>query len=78
MPKEFVAHKFRMGDVEDPDLYAAEPIMQWQQSEMGQWIMQRAVEQPSWHRSIAAHGYQFEIRAKLQDIDYTYWALKWG
>jgi hypothetical protein len=80
MTKEIVVHEFRMGDVEDPNLYAAEPIIQWQQSESGQWIMERAVDQPSWHRSTdpATYGYRFEIRAKLKDIDYTYWVLKWG
>ena len=45
--REIVVHEFTMGDVDDPDLYAGEPLWQWQQSEEGQWIMDHAVETPS-------------------------------
>ena len=75
-----IVYRFTMGDVEDPDLYAAEPLYQWQNSEMGQWIMERAVETPEWHRMADSYnyGYQYTIVAKLKDIDYTWWTLKWG
>ena len=77
---KLVVHRFRMGDVEDPDLYAAEPLIRWQESEMGKWIMERAVDTPEWHRmaDVANYGYQYAIVAKLKDIDYTWWTLKWG
>jgi len=77
---KIVVHRFRMGDVEDPDLYAGEPLWKWQQSEMGQWIMERAVDTPEWHRraDMMQYGYEYAIIAKLKDIDYTFWALKWG
>jgi hypothetical protein len=77
---KIVVHRFRMGDVEDPDLYAAEPLLQWQESEMGKWVMERAVDTPEWHRHAdhTTFGYQFAIVAKLKDVDYTFWALKWG
>lgn len=75
-----VVHRFRMGDVEDPDLYAAEPLYKWQQSEMGQWVMKRAVDTPEWHRQhdMLQYGYEFAVVAKLKDIDYTFWTLKWS
>jgi hypothetical protein len=75
-----VVHRFRMGDVEDPDLYAAEPLYQWQESEMGQWVMERAVDTPEWHRHAdpMTFGYQYAIVAKLKDVDYTWWTLKWA
>jgi hypothetical protein len=78
--KDVVVHTFRMGDVEDPDLYAAEPLYQWQQSEAGQWVMENAVGIPEWHRrvDIASYGHQYSVVAKLTDKHYTYWALKWG
>jgi hypothetical protein len=41
MPRVKV-HEFNLGDVEDPDLYAAEPIMAWQNTEAGQWVMQHS------------------------------------
>jgi hypothetical protein len=77
---KIVVHRFRMGDVEDPDLYAAEPLLEWQNSEMGQWVMERAVDTPEWHRhaDLVTYGYQFSIVAKLKDVDYTFWVLKWG
>jgi hypothetical protein len=75
-----VVHRFRMGDVEDPDLYAAEPLWKWQTSEMGKWVMDRAVITPEWRRQTDHLSYhlQYIIVAKLKDIDYTFWQLKWG
>ena len=75
-----IVHRFNMGDVEDPDLYAAEPLWQWQQSEIGKWVMERAVVTPEWHRQHDAMmwGYNYAIVAKLKDIDYTFWVLKWA
>jgi hypothetical protein len=75
-----VVHRFRMGDVEDPDLYAGEPLWNWQQSEMGKWVMSKAVDTPEWHRQHDQfnYGYQYAIVAKLKDVDYTWWQLKWG
>lgn len=72
-------HEFTMGDVEDPDLYAAEPIWQWQQSEMGRWVMEHAVETPFWHRYAdpSMYGYKYYIIARLKEQDQTYWALRW-
>ena len=73
-------HRFTLGDVEDPDLYAAEPLLEWQRSEKGAWVMAHAVESPVWHRMIdhSSFGYCFVIRAKLKDVDYTFYQLKWS
>ena len=73
-------HEFRMGDVEDPDLYAAQPLWDWQESEIGKWVMDRAVDTPEWHRQSdpITFGHQYVILAKLKDIDYTAWQIKWG
>ena len=77
---KIVVHSFTMGDVEDPDLYAAEPLLKWQNSDQGQWVMAHALETPVWHRHQDYHlyGYRYAITAKLMGRDYTYWALKWG
>jgi len=80
-PLTVVCHHFSMGDVEDPDLYAAEPLWNWQQTEMGKWIMANAVPQtPTWHRYIdhTRYGYQYVIKAELSPKNYTYWWIKWG
>ncbi len=76
--REIVVHEFTMGDVEDPDLYAGEPLWNWQQSEMGQWIMTNAVETPSWYRipDVMQYGYRYEIRAKLSGARLTEYLLR--
>ena len=78
--REVMVHEFTMGDVEDPDLYAAEPLWKWQQSEEGAWIMENAVETPSWYRipDQMQYGYRYEIRAKLSGARLTEWLLKYG
>ena len=76
--REIVVHEFTMGDVEDPDLYAAEPLQKWQQSEEGQWIMAHAAETPSWYRipDQLQYGYKFQVRAKLTGARLTEWLLR--
>ena len=76
--REVVVHEFTMGDVEDPDLYAAEPLWKWQQSEAGQWVMTHAVETPSWYRipDQLQYGYKYQIRAKLTGARLTEYLLR--
>jgi hypothetical protein len=73
-------HSFAMGDVEDPDLYAAQPLYDWEHSEQGEWVMNNAVETPSWHRmpDPYGYGYRYEVRAKLQGARLTEWLLRHG
>lgn len=72
-------HEFNMGDVEDPDLYAAGPLSEWQNSESGKWVMENAAESPFWHRVInpSTFGWTYYIIARLKEQDQTYWTLKW-
>lgn len=75
-----VVHEFSIGDVEEPDLYAAQPLYNWEKSQQGQWIMANAVETPSWHRlaDSTLMGYKYQIRAKLQGVKLTEWLLRYG
>ena len=75
---ELVVHEFMLSDVDDPDLYAAEPIVEWQHSEMGKWVMTHAVETPSWHRhpDMLQYGYRYQIRAKLMGARLTEFLLR--
>ena len=75
-----VVHKFRLSDVEDPEIYAAQPIYEWQQTEVGQWVMAHSKPEPSWNISIdyQSYGYQVRIVAELNDIDTTYYHLKYA
>ena len=75
-----VVHRFRMGDVEDPDLYAAQPLYEWQESEAGKFVMQNAVGQPEWHRNVdnASFGYQYAVVAELEKKKLSEFYLKFG
>lgn len=72
-------HEFTMGDVEDPELYAAHPLWEWQQSEQGQWVMEHAVETPYWISAAdyTTYGYKVKVMARLSDPDKTFWTLKY-
>lgn len=72
-------HTIRIGDVEDPDLYVAEPIWKWQQTEAGKWIMENSIPTPSWHRHVDynTYGYLYSIRAYLTPKKLTYYKLKY-
>jgi hypothetical protein len=72
-------HEFTTGDVEDPDLYAAQPLWEWQNTEAGKWVMEHSVESPFWHRMTDPnmYGYKYYIIARFKEQDQTYWALKW-
>ena len=78
--REIVVHEFTLGDVEDPDLYAAQPLCDWQDSEMGKWIIEHAVETPSWYRipDQLQYGYKYQVRAKLMGPRLTEWLLRHG
>jgi hypothetical protein len=73
-------HHFSMGDVEDPDLYAAQPLWEWQESEKGKFIMEHAIDKPEWHRHTDPYqyGYQYVIVAELEKKKLTEYYLKFG
>jgi hypothetical protein len=75
-----VVHTFTMGDVEDPDLYAAEPMCKWQESEQGKFVMENAVDQPEWHRHLdhTSYGYKYAITAELEAKKLSEFYLRWG
>jgi hypothetical protein len=75
-----VVHTFTMGDVEDPDLYAAEPMWKWQDSEQGKFVMEHAVDQPEWHRQLdhTSYGYKYAITAELEAKKLSEFYLRWG
>jgi len=78
--KEVVVHEFSMGDVEDPDLYAAQPLYDWEKSDIGQWVMKNAADTPTWYRMAdpISYGYKYQIRAKLMGPSLTEWLLRYG
>lgn len=49
-----------MGDVEDPDIYAAQPIYEWQQTEQGTWAMEHAHDL-TYYIGADPHGFGYLI-----------------
>jgi hypothetical protein len=77
--RDVCVHEFFMADVDDPDIYAADPILKWQNSKSGQWIMANAVEPPYWlqHLDHNSWGFRYKIMARLSEQNETYWRLRW-
>lgn len=73
-----LVHKFTLGDVDDPEIYAAQPIWEWQQTEAGQWVMENSVD-TYWARHTDPHtyGYQYKIVAILTESNATWFKLKY-
>ena len=76
--KTVVVHKFNMSDVEDPDLWAAQSLVEFEVSEKGQWVMDNTIE-PTWNRNPDAHnyGWQYTITTKMTEEQLTYYKLKY-
>jgi len=74
-----VVHKFSMGDVDDPDMYASLPIYDWQQTEAGKYCMKNSVEQL--HYTIGPDmnnhwGFQVQVFGVFTEKDYMFFKLK--
>lgn len=77
--RQILFHSFNMGDVEDPEIYAAHPIWEWQQTEHGQWVMQHCAE-PAYRIGAdpSQMGYKITLYGDLSDEDAVFHTLKWG
>lgn len=73
-----IFYEFILGDVEDPNIYAAEPILEWQKTEHGQWIMSHC-KNLTYHiyPDFATFGNKISICGKLSADDEVYYRLKY-
>lgn len=71
-------HTILLADVDDPDLYVAEPIYKWQQTEAGKYVMEHSCPKANWHRhiNVATYWYEYFITAYFTPEQLTYWKLK--
>ena len=78
--RDVCVHEITMGDVEDPDLWVASPIWEWQQTEPGKFIMEHAEEPPYWtqHVDYVTYGHKYRITARLSEQNETFWRLLCG
>jgi len=72
-------HQIKLGDVEDPELYVAEPIFEWKETEKGKFVMKNSLVAPSLHRMVdhLHYGYTYNIVAYFDEKAYTYYRLKY-
>jgi hypothetical protein len=77
--QKITLHTFTIGDVEDPYLYAAQPIYEWQQTEHGRWCMEHAIGEPVFwcQPDPNTFGFRIVIECELEEKDCTYLRLKW-
>ena len=72
-------HTFTMGDVEDVDIYVAQPIYEWQQTEKGRWVMEHASDLRYWtNPDLASFGYKISITGNIEEKAATEYFLKWN
>ena len=72
--------ELQMGDVEDPMLYAAFPLGEWQETEEYKYIIEHCSEMPTFYcdPNWETHGYTIRIYAPLTGPALTYYKLKYG
>lgn len=72
-------HEFYITE-EDHDIYAAEPLLAWEYSESGRWIIEHAVDPPVFlsQMDYTHFSHKYIIRARLHEEDITFYQLKWG
>jgi hypothetical protein len=67
-----------MGDVEDPEIYAAQPIWDWQQTDKGHWVMEHGSDLTfDIHSNFDSFGYKVTIRGRLDPENEVYYTLKY-
>jgi len=77
---KYLVHTIEMGDVEDPEIYAAEPIINFEHSEKGRWLMSNSYRQLEFtiRPNSRTYGWKVCIWSYLNEQDLTYYTLKWG
>ena len=74
-----ILHTFNMGDVDDVDIYVAQPIYEWQQTDKGTWCMNNATDltydvlPDPWN-----YGYKIIIKGELEQPQAVECVLRWG
>lgn len=71
--------EFNLGDVEDPEIYLAMPVYEWQQTEAGKWAMEHGKDMSYRVGSdYNTMGYRVTIYGELEEKDHTFFKLKYG
>lgn len=78
MPK-ITFHEFSIGDVEDPELYAAFPLGKFMDTDKGQWIKANCADPQYIIRADpGAYGHKIIVYGEVEDRLAVEWILRWG
>jgi len=68
-----------MGDVDDVDIYVAQPIYEWQQTDHGRWVMKNAYNLTyNVMADVSQWGHRIAIRGEIKDPRrITEYFLRW-
>jgi hypothetical protein len=77
---KYIVHTIEMGDVEDPEIYAAAPILDFEKTDKGRWLTENSKQQMEYivRPNQETYGWMVIIFAWLEEQDLTYYRLKWG
>ena len=77
---KYIVHTIEMGDVEDPEIYAAAPIIAFENTDKGRWLMANSYKQLEFtiRPNPRTYGWKVLIWSYLNEQDLTYYSLKWG
>lgn len=72
-----IVYRFALADVEDPEIYAAKPILDWKNSEHGKWVMEHGLD-PTFHihTDYAQFGYIVIVTAHITPKRWTEYCLR--
>ena len=77
---KYIVHTIEMGDVEDPEIYAAEPILAFEKTDKGRWLMANSYKQLEFtiRPNERTYGWKVLIWSYLNEQDLSFYSLKWG
>ena len=76
---KFTFHTFKMGDVEDVEIYASYPIDAWQKTEQGRWVTERCKDL-AWQTvsDYSNFGHHVAITGSIDNpLEITEYLLRW-
>ncbi len=78
--KKITVHSFFLSDVEDPEIYAAGPILEFEKTELGRWLNEHSELQMTYDiiNDPIIMGYRVNLHAWLSEQDLTFYKLKWS
>ena len=77
--QKIIFHRFGIGDPDDPEIYAAQPLYEFMQTEKGQWVKANCAD-PCYiiRPDLTTYGQQVIVYGEVEDILATEYCLRWA